>query len=177
MLAPPTDSVKGPAAALPRPPARYAGPVDPQKAPARLRDLPSWLVNQTSLLAQRVVAEHLHDADVAHRSHYSLLTAVAETGPTSQAELGRRIGLDRSDVTAAVNLLEQQGLLGRVPDPADRRRNLVSLSAAGERRLAELDKVVGAAQDDLLAPLSADERAELVRLLRLVVTRADAAHS
>jgi DNA-binding MarR family transcriptional regulator len=162
MLALPTIYVKSPATA------RYPGAVDPQNAPERLRELPSWLVNQASLHAQRVVNEHLRDAQVAHRYHYSLLAALAESGPTSQADLGRRIGLDRSDVTASVNLMEHGGMLARVPDPADRRRNLVSLTEAGRRHLAELDKAVETAQDDLLAPLTEEERSELVRLLRLL---------
>jgi DNA-binding MarR family transcriptional regulator len=144
--------------------------VEPQNTPERLRELPSWLLNQASLVAHRVVGEHLRDAQVAHRYHYALLAALAEAGPTSQADLGRRIGLDRSDVTATVNQMEQRGLLGRVPDPADRRRNLVSLTEDGRERLAELDDVVGAAQDDLLTPLTGDERAELGRLLRLLAT-------
>jgi DNA-binding MarR family transcriptional regulator len=145
--------------------------VEPHNAPERLKALPSWLINQASTHAQRIVAEHLHGAHVGHRYHYSLLAALAETGPTSQAELGRRIGLDRSDVTATVNLMEQLGLLERVPDPADRRRNLVSLTEPGRRHLEEMDAVVSAAQNDLLAPLSGPERAELVRLLRLVAQR------
>jgi len=142
--------------------------VDPQNAPERLREQPSWLLNQVSAVSHRLIGESLRTAHSMHRHHYALLAALAESGPTSQAELGRRIGLDRSDVTASVNLMEGHGMLERVPDPADRRRNLVSLTDAGHAHLSEIDGVIGAAQAELLAPLDDRDRAELVSLLTRV---------
>jgi len=142
--------------------------VDPQNAPERLRELPSWLLGQVSAASNRLVAETLHAAHSSHRNHYALLATLAESGPTSQAELGRRIGLDRSDVTAVINLLEEHGFLERVPDPADRRRNLVSLTEAGSAHLATMDAVVGRAQAELLAPLDEADRATLVSLLKRI---------
>jgi DNA-binding MarR family transcriptional regulator len=106
---------------------------------------------------------------VPSRSFYSLLAALAETGPTSQADLGRRTGLDRSDVTAAVTDLEERGYLERTPDPADRRRNLVCITQSGEGFLSKMDAEVDAAQEELLAPLSAEERAALLGMLARLV--------
>jgi len=131
--------------------------------------MPSWLINQLSLHAHRVVAERLRGAHVAHRYHYSLLAALAESGPTSQADLGRRSGLDRSDVTAAVNDLAQQGVVERTADPADRRRNVVSITRVGLEHLDAMETMLRAAQDELLAPLSEAERAELTRMLTVLV--------
>lgn len=142
--------------------------MDPQNAPERLRTLPSWLINQVAAVSHRLVGESLRTAHSAHRHHYAVLAALAESGPTSQADLGRRIGLDRSDVTAAVNLLVGNGMLERTPDPGDRRRNVVSLTPAGLAHLAEIDAVLGEAQQELLAPLTEEDRDVLVRLLRRV---------
>jgi len=133
-------------------------------APARLRELPSWLIGQNSLVARYLVSEQLSQAE-DHRYHYSMLAALEEFGPLSQAELGRRCDLDRSDVTAAVTGLESRGLLERRPDPDDRRRNTVRITEAGRTHLAELDALVAIAQDELLAPLSPAERKLLVMLL------------
>jgi len=47
----------------------------------------------------------------------------------------------------------------------------VTLTSAGAEHLEVLDRLVGEVQDELLAPLSAPERAELVRLLRNVLDR------
>ncbi|HEX2315553.1 MAG TPA: MarR family transcriptional regulator [Thermomonospora sp.] len=137
-------------------------------APARLRGTPSWLLSQAAAHTGRHVGDGLA-AVGARRWHYSLLAALAEFGPASQAELGRRCGIDRSDVVAMLNELGADDLIRREPDPADRRRNIIRITPAGLRHLERLDEVLAAAQDAALAPLSAAERAELVRLLTRVL--------
>lgn len=139
-----------------------------EDAPAPLRRLPSWLVSQAALLAQRTVSDRL-GAVGGHRREFSLLTALDESGPDSQAALSRRCGIDRSDMVALVNDLARGGLVERRPDEIDRRRNVVSLTAAGRERLQALREVIAAAQDELLAPLSASERERLVALLTTVL--------
>jgi DNA-binding MarR family transcriptional regulator len=145
-------------------------PADARAAPARLRALPSWLVNQVAIAANRAVAEGLAAAGT-RRHHYSLLAALDDVGPASQAGLGRRTMIDRSDVVAAVNELADQGYVERTPDPADRRRNVVSLTPAGRRRLRQLDRLMAKIQDDILAPLPAEDRTRLVTLLTRLVER------
>jgi len=142
--------------------------MDIEDAPARLRRLPSWLISQAALLAQRTVNERL-GAVGGHRREFSLLTALDESGPDSQAALSRRCGIDRSDMVALVSDLVRAGLVERRPDDADRRRNVVSLTPAGRERLQTLREVVAAAQDELLAPLSPSERDRLVALLTTVL--------
>ncbi len=101
--------------------------------------------------------------------HVRVLAALAEAGPVSQAELGRRTEMDRSDVTAAVNELAADGLVEREADPGDRRRNVITVTGQGRARLAQLDEILNGLQDDLLAPLSATERSALASLLRRVL--------
>ncbi|MFJ6164429.1 MarR family winged helix-turn-helix transcriptional regulator [Micromonospora orduensis] len=134
------------------------------QSPAGLRTAPSWLLNQTAGHAARLLSEGFAAHDL-RGYHYRLLAALNEDGPASQADLGRRCGIDRSDVVAAVNDLAGRGLVVRAPDPADRRRNVISLTDAGTDEARRMTDTVARAQDDLLAPLSADERAELTRLL------------
>jgi MarR family transcriptional regulator, lower aerobic nicotinate degradation pathway regulator len=137
-------------------------------APARVRSKPSWLLNQATLPANRLVAEALAGID-ARRHHYVLLAALDEAGPASQAELSRRTTIDRSDMVAAINDLAVRGLVERTPDARDRRRNVVTLTPAGRRHLRKLDGVLAGVQDDLLSPLAADERDLLIDLLTRVV--------
>ena len=133
-------------------------------APDRLRGLPSWLLSQNSLVARNLVTERL--ATLAeHRYHFSMLAALEEFGALSQADLGRRCGLDRSDVAAAVADLEARKLLERHPDPRDRRRNTVQITEPGRLHLAELDQLIASAQEELLAPLTPVERQLLIQLL------------
>ncbi|MEU3598896.1 MarR family transcriptional regulator [Streptomyces sp. NPDC006798] len=140
----------------------------------RLRTMPGWLIGQAGAYHHRLLAEGFAAVD-ARGYHYRLLAALTEHGPASQAELARRTGIDRSDVVAALNELEPQSLIARTPDPADRRRNVVTLTPEGAARLAALGAVLTGIQDDLCAPLTFEEREELVRLLRLVVEREEKA--
>ncbi|MFG3706565.1 MarR family winged helix-turn-helix transcriptional regulator [Micromonospora sp. NPDC047670] len=135
-----------------------------QEPPTRLRTTPSWLLTQTAGHASRLVGEGF--ATVGARGyHYRVLATLDEFGPASQADLGRRGGIDRSDVVATVNELAANDLVVRAPDPADRRRNIITLTPTGRAGLRRMDEALARAQDTLLAPLTDTERAQLTRLL------------
>jgi DNA-binding MarR family transcriptional regulator len=138
--------------------------------PRRLTTLPSWLAGQASQRASRLVNEALGQEGF-RRHHFAVMTALAEDGAASQAELGRRVWLDRSDLHAVLNELERDGLVARKQDERDRRRNLVELTPAGVKTLKRLDARVDAAQAAFVAPLTEAERRELMRLLAAVGER------
>ncbi|MDY0815873.1 MarR family winged helix-turn-helix transcriptional regulator [Kitasatospora purpeofusca] len=133
-------------------------------APARVRGLPSRLLAVNALHADRLVNDGLA-AEGARKWHFAALTALTDGGPASQSDLSRRTGIYRSDMVAVVNELAGRGLVERTSDPADRRRNVITVTAEGRAHLRRLDTVVDAAQDALLAPLDADDRARLTDLL------------
>jgi DNA-binding MarR family transcriptional regulator len=135
--------------------------------PPRLRRLPSWLVGQTDKRAQALIAESL-ERDGVRRQHFAVLTSLAEQGEASQAALGRRLSIDRSDLHAILAGLERDRLVARMRDPTDRRRNVVTLTTAGRIALKRLDARIDTAQRELLAPLSARERREFVRMLERI---------
>lgn len=136
-------------------------------APARVRSLASWLVNQNSTTALHLVAARFAGVG-AHRHHYSTLAALDEFGPASQATLGRRCGLDRSDMAACIAFLGERHLIERTADPLDRRRNVVRINGDGRGYLHRLDALVTEAQEEFLRPLSAAERRQLIGLLTRV---------
>lgn len=136
--------------------------------PDRVRRLESWLAGRLAATGAALVAEALATEGL-RRQHFTVLSALAERGAASQAALGRRLLIDRSDMHALLSELEQDGLVARVRDGNDRRRMLVELTPAGARALKRLERRVGAAQDALVAPLSATDRAELRRLLTRLV--------
>jgi MarR family transcriptional regulator, lower aerobic nicotinate degradation pathway regulator len=136
--------------------------------PSRIRRLPSWLAGQLAATAASLVAETI-GRDGYRRQHFTVLSALAERGASSQAALGRRLMIDRSDMHALLSDLEREGLIARVRDDSDRRRMLVELTPAGGRALKRLNKQIETAQEALLAPLSDPDRRELVRLLTELV--------
>jgi DNA-binding MarR family transcriptional regulator len=94
-----------------------------------------------------------------------LLASLADEGEASQAELGRRTGIDPSDVVTALNELSAREFITRMRDPADGRRNVVALTPAGRAELRRLDAVVADIQDRFLAPLTKTERRQLIQML------------
>jgi DNA-binding MarR family transcriptional regulator len=136
--------------------------------PDRIRRLPSWLTGRVAETATGLVADAL-TAEGLRRQHFVVLSALAERGAASQAALGRRLLIDRSDMHALLSELERDGLVARVRDPNDRRRMLVELTPAGARTLKRLDGRIKVAQEALLEPLSSADRRELQRLLTELV--------
>ncbi|QCD60133.1 MarR family winged helix-turn-helix transcriptional regulator [Streptomyces hawaiiensis] len=134
------------------------------KTPDRLRRRVSRLLSRLTMRSDRLITEGLARDD-ARKWHYAVLASLQEYGPASQAELSRRSGIYRSDMVGVLNELAERDLVERAPDPADRRRNVVTISPRGRRHLRRLDKVLDDLQDQLLAPLSPAERDQFVQLL------------
>jgi MarR family transcriptional regulator, lower aerobic nicotinate degradation pathway regulator len=136
--------------------------------PHRLSGTTVWLLGRASLRAHQALQERFAEHGI-RKWHYAVLAAVEEGGPATQAEIGRRLDLDRSDLVGVLNDLEAARYVHRAPDPANRRRNRVTLTEAGRAALAEFDTYVVATDDELLASLSPAERAQLVGLLERLV--------
>ncbi len=130
----------------------------------RVADRPTWLLSRANARAQTILRDAF-DAEGVRGYHFRLLAALEEHGPASQAELGRRTGIDRSDIVATLDELAAAGLAARAPDPVDRRRNIVAITTQGVRALRRLDAVLTDVQDRVLEPLTERERSTLLRLL------------
>jgi MarR family transcriptional regulator, lower aerobic nicotinate degradation pathway regulator len=134
----------------------------------RLRKLPTRLLSLAATLTDRLVNDALAGAH-ARKWHYAVLATLDEFGAASQAELSNRTRVYRSDLVTVINELAAQGLVKRSPDPADGRRNVVTLTAAGRRQLAKLDRLLADVEAEALAPLSPTQREQLTRLLAAIV--------
>ncbi|MFD7291655.1 MarR family winged helix-turn-helix transcriptional regulator [Streptomyces sp. NPDC059897] len=145
-----------------------------EQMPERMAGKPSWLITQLAVHTRRLVFDAFADTG-ARGHHYRVLAVLDEFGAVSQAELGRRARMDRSDVVAVVDDLVGQGFAVREPDPDHGRRNRISMTRGGVRELRRMDGVVDQVQDDLLRSLSAEERRTLTSLLGRVLDEHDGA--
>jgi len=100
--------------------------------------------------------------------HFALLNLADLSEGSSQQELGRQLGLDSSGLVSVIDDLEAQGLVERRRDTADRRRYAIHLTRAGRTKLSRAREAVKLRGEELLAPLSADERETLHDLLSRV---------
>jgi DNA-binding MarR family transcriptional regulator len=85
-----------------------------------------------------------------------------------------RLDYDRSQVVGLLDDLEERGLVLRKRDPADRRRQIVTLTPEGHKALDEFRGLSKNLEKDFLAPLDADERRTLHELLLRVAAHNDA---
>ncbi|NUZ04527.1 MarR family winged helix-turn-helix transcriptional regulator [Piscinibacter koreensis] len=83
---------------------------------------------------------------------YLVLLELFSAAPRSVGELGTKLGMDTGTITPLLKRLEAAGAVTRRRDPADERRVLVSLTAAGEALripvLGVVDQVKGACPVD-----------------------------
>ncbi|MFJ3034955.1 MarR family winged helix-turn-helix transcriptional regulator [Curtobacterium pusillum] len=136
--------------------------------PARLRALVQWQAGKVATVGARLTATRM---TLGGRAEFAVLAALEEFGAMSQADLGRRLGLDRNDVADIVGRLDPQRHVDRQPDPSDRRRNIVSITASGRRHLSQLEQIASDVQDELLHGLGDEDREVLRALLARVLQR------
>ena len=97
--------------------------------------------------------------------HLIALKLLTDQGPASQQAMADSLSLDPSNVVGLLNELEERQLITRRRDSADRRRHIVELSPRGKKELCDAYDGLRRIDDDLLSPLSAQERATLYNLL------------
>lgn len=134
----------------------------------RLDERATWLVSRAQLRGHTLLRDAFERAG-ARPYHYRILAALDEAGSVSQADLCRMTGLDRSDVSGAIELLSEAGLVLREPDPSDRRRNIVSATNRGQTELRRLDAVLDDVQEEFLRPLTHAERQVFLGLINRLV--------
>ena len=91
------------------------------------------------------------------------LARLHESGPISQNELGRAVGMAPANIHAIVRRLRAAGLLDAQPSPSDRRALLIDLSDAGRALLEEVLPDADAANRRTLEPLGELEQRTAAR--------------
>jgi DNA-binding MarR family transcriptional regulator len=97
-----------------------------------------------------------------------ILGEVYRSGPITQADLGRKLGLDKSWTSRAVEALAQEGLLVKESAPEDRRTVVISLSKAGRKRAEELDRALNEQADQIIGRVPQRQRPGIYESLRLL---------
>ncbi|MEU3918342.1 MarR family transcriptional regulator [Streptomyces sp. NPDC029004] len=113
----------------------------------------------------------LESADIAITPAQSRLlrTLAHYDEPPRMADLAARLEVVPRAVTSLVDGLEASGCVRRAPDPTNRRVIRIELTDTGRAALRALRSARRAAAEDILAPLTADQREVLGGLLSTLV--------
>jgi DNA-binding MarR family transcriptional regulator len=100
---------------------------------------------------------------------YGVLAVLDRRPALAQKEICDELDLDRSTVADICSRMEKNGLLSRIQDRQDRRRNVLDLTPAGRAELARLKPMVEEVQVRLTRTLSATELEQLRALLARLI--------
>ncbi len=137
------------------------------------------LANDLIVTSARLVRLVRYRADVDDSTAtWRALSILAERGPLRVSDFAAIDRLSQPSATAILRRLREEGAVESVPDPADGRASLISLTALGEARLARLRAAGVAAVTPLLAGLDEADRATLRRASDLLdeLTRLPQSH-
>ena len=105
-----------------------------------------------------------------------LLAFQSDEGRMNQTELGNMLLVNRSNVTGLIDRMEKAGFVRRIPDPDDRRVNLVELTAGGRVVLERARKIYYNRIDEIMGTLPAGEQERLCRIMEAVRSAVAAPH-
>ncbi len=143
-------------------------PSAPMPGPPGLHDSlmrhTGYLISRMGMVAQKRFAERLESLELTTRM-WGAMNVLEADGEMTQHALGKCVGIDPSSMVATIDELEAKGLVERRRHPNDRRAHALHLTPKGKQTLTRGRELARSAQEELLAPLDADERQHLHEML------------
>lgn len=132
--------------------------------PERLLTDQAYLLGRLGREARRQFTQVLSAWEL-HPSHYGILLLLEAIGQASQQHLAQTLTIDRANMVALLDVLEQRGFIARQTDPLDRRRHVVKLTAIGQGELQQIRQAREKVDNAFFAGLDNEEQETLHRLL------------
>lgn len=132
--------------------------------PTAMKVVTSVMRVQQLLLAELDAMLKPFDITFARYEVLVLLT-FSRTGALPLSKIGERLMVHPTSVTNAIDRLEAQGFVRRVPDSVDRRRTLAEITPAGKRVTKRATKTLTSADFGIIG-LPGGDRDRLYALLR-----------
>lgn len=129
-----------------------------------------YLVRRAQQVHAALWAQEI-DSDITS-VQFGVLSLLKSNPGIDQRSLGELLQLDRSTIADLVSRLEGRGLIERVRDVGDRRRKILTLTRGGAVQLEDLWEHADRVNERLVGGLGDRDRAELNRLLGILVESA-----
>jgi MarR family transcriptional regulator, transcriptional regulator for hemolysin len=130
---------------------------------------PAPLIHRASRLLARKGDARMKALGLA-MAQVPVLTALKEDGAgLTQKELAAFAQIEQPTMAQLLARMERDGLVRRLPDPADKRSSLIMLTSKASARLQDARAVLFRGGNEALSGLTEREIATLTRLLKHVV--------
>lgn len=123
----------------------------------------------STLLHRRLTKLYLADHDIG-LSEWRMLTLLVDRTPISAVDVNSHSGMDKAQISRALELLSQKKMVERVRDPSDGRRQVLFLTKRGRQIFDKIMRDAQKRQAALIGELTLQERADFLRLLERIGT-------
>jgi DNA-binding MarR family transcriptional regulator len=154
----------------------YHGSMSPSSeisSSPQLSSRPGYVLVRAALKVRQFYATALAEAGLLP-NHHAILSVLNELGPCHQKELAARVGLDQGDIVGYLDSLQENGDIIRERDSADRRRQIVTITPGGRKKLVKADKSLDRAEEAVFGGLSVRDREFLDKISVRIYDAADA---
>jgi MarR family transcriptional regulator for hemolysin len=129
---------------------------------------PAYLLGRAARLFERRTHDRLKQLGLSS-AHVPVLRALQDGDALSQTALAALARIEQPTMAQMLARMERDGLVERVPNPADGRSALYSLTRATRAKVADAQRVLERGGTEMLAPLTASETNALAAMLAKVV--------
>ncbi|MEV6825404.1 MarR family transcriptional regulator [Amycolatopsis sp. NPDC051102] len=140
------------------------------EVPPHVAESAGWIRGVVGQLHRRL--RQVDNAGILTPSQSAVLNRLHREGPATQGELAAAEHVRQQSMAATLGVLDELGYLARTPDPADRRRVVISLSEAGTATVRGIqqhrDEWLAQALLDELSPAELDAVTHVLPLLQRV---------
>jgi DNA-binding MarR family transcriptional regulator len=106
-------------------------------------------------------------------AHFGILNHLVQAEGITQQQLADTLKLHRNVMVGLIDDLEDRRLVERHRHPRDRRAHQIRLTERARSILAEANQTIDGLEDEIFAPFTDSERADLIGLLHRAVAHAN----
>ena len=134
------------------------------------------LIARLGRIWRRESDQALSDHGLSYATAIPLLVLSRQGTSVRQGVLADELGIEGPSLVRLIDLLEAEGLLERREDPTDRRAKTLHLTARGEAKVEEINRVLRRVRASLMKDISGEELAITFETLQRIEQRGSRLH-
>lgn len=141
--------------------------------PTTIQNEMGLLITRISRLWRRQADQALADHGLSEATAVPLMILSRRGKSVRQGVLADEMGIEGPSLVRLIDLLQAEGLVERREDPTDRRAKILHLTATGEAKADEINRVLRRVRSYLLKDIPGDHLAVTFEALRSIERRAE----